>query len=358
MFKTFKYITFLTLTLLIINCADDNDDDYELTPVVLDLSLVPYQKLSDYKFFKGDLKNQEPAFGVLPYEPASQLFTDYAKKKRFIWMPNGSKMTYNGDHNLMNFPNKTVLIKNFYYDTMTTGNAKQILETRVMILKNGEWIFAEYQWNEEQTDAFLLETGENVPISFIHNGEVKTTSYRLPHPSECFVCHKSESNAVPIALKPQNLNWTYNYPEGAKNQLTKFIEFGYLTNNLPSNINSVIDYRDTSKSLELRIRSYLDINCGHCHNDLGDCEYREHLRLEFHKTANLQNMGVCVDANEAVDGSTLIIRPQRFDRSVMYLRMEEELDQSIMMPKLGRSIKHAEGLDLLKEYIISLNPCP
>jgi hypothetical protein len=69
-------------------------------------------------------------------------------------------------------------------------------------------------------------------------------------------------------------------------------------------------------------------------------------------------MGVCVDANETVDGSTLIIRPQRFDRSVMYLRMEEQLDQSIMMPKIGRSLKHDEGLQLLSEYILSLSPCP
>jgi hypothetical protein len=35
-------------------------------------------KLSDYKFFEGALKNQNPALNVVPYEPASSLFTDYA----------------------------------------------------------------------------------------------------------------------------------------------------------------------------------------------------------------------------------------------------------------------------------------
>lgn len=358
MTKIFKICSIFIIAVFLSNCTQDNDDNYEESPVVLDLSLVPYQKLSDYKFFKGDIKDQEPAFGVIPYEPASQLFTDYAKKKRFIWMPKGSKMSYEADHKLLNFPNKTAIIKNFYYDTMTTGNAKQILETRVMILKNGEWIFAEYQWNEEQTEAFLITTGAFKQISFTQNGETLSTLYRLPHPTECLTCHKSTSNAIPIGLKPQNLNWSYNYADGTKNQLTKFIEFGYLENNLPNNINSVVDYKDTSKSLELRLRSYLDINCAHCHVDNGDCDYRQHLRLSFNESHDLQKIGVCFDTDEQIDGNSKIIFPGRPERSVMYLRMEEENDQSIMMPKIGRSLKHVEGLQLLSDYILSLSPCP
>lgn len=356
--RNFKFLIILFASVLFFNCSDDDqDDNLELSPVVLDLSAVPYPKLSDYKFFKGELKNQEPSYGVLPYEPASQLFTDYAKKKRFIWMPAGQKMTYNGDYNVFNFPNKSVLIKNFYYETMTTGSAKQILETRVMIFKNGEWIFAEYQWNEEQTEAFLITEGAFKDITFTHNGQVISTTYRLPHNTECFICHKSDSKSKPIAPKPQNLNFTYNYADGPKNQLTKLIEFGYLENNLPPNISSTIDYRDTTKSLEMRVRSYLDINCGHCHIALGDCDYRTNLRLSFHETANIQKMGVCVTPDEEIPGQTKVIFPGRPERSVMYFRMNS-IQQNEMMPKVGRTIVHQEGLQLLEQYINTLNPCP
>jgi len=361
----YKLSIILGFAIFLIGCSDnDNDDNYvllpddvETSPVVIDLAQIPYQKLSEYKFFEGELKNQEPAFGVLPYEPASQLFTDYAKKKRFIWMPSGQKMTYNGDHKIFNFPNKSVLIKNFYYDSMTTGNPVQILETRVLILKNNEWIFAEYKWNEEQTEAFLITQGDFKQISFTHNGVVKSTNYRLPHNDECRICHKSNSQNIPIGPKPQNLNHDYNYADGQKNQLTKLIEFGYLANDLPATITSTIDYKDTTKPLELRIRSYLDINCGHCHIDLGDCDYRTNLRLSFHETANLQNMGICESPADDIPGQTLIIVPGRPDRSVMYYRLSS-IQQNEMMPKVGRTLVHEEGLQLLNQYINSLTPCP
>lgn len=70
--------------------SDEDEDDYvPVSPVVLDVTQVPYPKLSDYKFFEGDLKDLVPAYKVLPYKPASELFTDYAHKKRFVWMPPG-----------------------------------------------------------------------------------------------------------------------------------------------------------------------------------------------------------------------------------------------------------------------------
>ena len=69
--------------------------------VSVDLTKVPYTNLSEYHFFDGDIKEQKPNLGVLPYKPASGLFTDYANKKRFVWMPQGTKATYNGDDNVL-----------------------------------------------------------------------------------------------------------------------------------------------------------------------------------------------------------------------------------------------------------------
>src|SRR6476469_7905959 len=104
--------------LLFVSCAGDDDSDQyvPVSPVVLDVTQVPYDKLSDYKFFEGDLKNLQPAYKVLPYKPASELFSDYAHKKRFVWMPAGLNAVYNDADNVLEFPVGAVLIKTFYYD--------------------------------------------------------------------------------------------------------------------------------------------------------------------------------------------------------------------------------------------------
>ena len=67
--------------LLGLQSCEDNDDKYvAVSPAVVDLTQVPYQNLSEYHFFEGDMKLQNPVYGVIPYRPASSLFTDYALK--------------------------------------------------------------------------------------------------------------------------------------------------------------------------------------------------------------------------------------------------------------------------------------
>jgi hypothetical protein len=48
------------------------------------------QKLSEYGFFEGKLSDLSPRADVLPYDLNTPLFTDYAYKTRFVWMPKGT----------------------------------------------------------------------------------------------------------------------------------------------------------------------------------------------------------------------------------------------------------------------------
>ena len=84
------------------------------SPVYYNPAELPYEKLSDSNFFEGTMSDLEPVFGVVPYEPISTLFSDYAKKKRFLWMPNNTSASYVSDHEVLDFPEGTILIKNFY----------------------------------------------------------------------------------------------------------------------------------------------------------------------------------------------------------------------------------------------------
>jgi uncharacterized repeat protein (TIGR03806 family) len=307
------------------------------------------------------MKNQIPSLGVLPYEPASQLFTDYAHKKRFVWMPNGVKATYEGDGNLLELPVGSAIIKNFYYDNVQPGNVTRIIETRIMIRKADDWIFAEYVWNTQQTEAFLDMNGSNTSITWIDENNItkSTSSYRIPSVGQCLTCHKSNELAVPIGIKPQNINFDYTYSTGSKNQLTKWIEQGYLENNLPGNIVSTVDYRDTSKPLELRVRSYVDMNCAHCHRNNSHCDYRP-MRFAFGETTNLVNMGVCVDTQDMAGfpaALSKIVTPGNSNRSMLHYRLNTA-DPAYMMPLIGRSMIHEEGAALIQEWINSLSgPC-
>ncbi len=87
------------------------------SPVNFDITAVPYEKLSDYNFYEGNLADLSPVYGVLPFEPINALFSDYAHKKRFVWMPYNVKATYVSDGDISNFPTGSVSIKTFYYAT-------------------------------------------------------------------------------------------------------------------------------------------------------------------------------------------------------------------------------------------------
>src|SRR5690606_27347561 len=176
------------------------------SPVNFDIRVVPYEKLSDYNFFEGNLADQSPVYGVLPYEPINSLFSDYAHKKRFVWMPYNVSATYVSDGDNLNFPTGSVLIKTFYYENVLPNNTKKNIETRLLIKKAEGWIFANYIWDEAQQEAILNTTGNgfNVPIDWIENGETKSVNYRIPSETECFICHKSFDMIIPIAPKPQN----------------------------------------------------------------------------------------------------------------------------------------------------------
>ena len=110
--------------------------------------------------------------------------------------------------------------------------------------------------------------------------------------------------------------------------------------------------RYTSLPLELRVRSYLDINCAHCHSEESYCEYRP-LRLAFNENDNDVNKGVCVTPDTQISPYTHIISSGQIDKSILHFRISSTEEQ-YRMPLLGRTLQHAEGVRLIEEWINSL----
>lgn len=347
--------------MLVFSCTSCSEDDSyvsvqptDVSPVTLDLASVPYQNLSDYNFFEGRMANLEPVHGVLPYKIISGLFIDYAKAQTFVWMPKGSQAKYVDDYSLLDFPIGAVLITTHYFENVLPDKNSQMLETRLLIKKEEGWVLANYKWNDRQTEAEFTTDSHFVGVSVEDNDQIRTINYKIPSYDECFTCHNKYDEILPIGPKPQNINSDLAFKDGIKNQLKKWADFGYLKNDYPSHINSVVNWEDETQDLSMRVRSYLDINCAHCHSEKGYCEYAP-IRFEFNETEDISNMGVDVVHTFGIDDAlSHIVAPGSPEESALFFRLSSTLDE-YKMPIIGRSLQHEEGVDLLKSWIKSLD---
>ena len=106
--------------------------------------------------------------------------------------------------------------------------------------------------------------------------------------------------------------------------------------------------------IEDRARSYLDANCAHCHRRGGSASSSGfYLDLEEKVPITLGIKKRPVAAGRGSGNFKYIIEPGNAKESILLFRMMST-DPGIMMPELGRSMVHHEGLDLIKEWILSL----
>lgn len=325
----------------------------------MELDQVPYPTLSQYRFFSGAMAEQRPNAGVLPYDVITPLFSDYAHKFRFVWMPPGTSAAFNGADVPLEFPDGTALIKTFYFDNVQPTGERRILETRLLIKRAGQWVIAEYVWNAEQTEAFLDLNGRFAPLTWRDDqGADHAVNYRIPSWAECFTCHKLNGEAMPIGPKLRNLARMVDYPEGPRDQIGKWLDAGYLQSGFPP-VQPVVRWDDPSASLNDRVRAYVDMNCAHCHAEGKHCDYRP-MRFAWQETTNPVNLGVCVEPEDPLPEApelTYIVAPGNTYRSMLLHRISST-DEAVRMPLMGRTVVHEEGVQLITEWINSLTgPC-
>ena len=315
----------------------------------------PYEKLSQYQFFSGPLAELQPNDRVLPYDLNSPLFSDYAHKARFVWMPEGSSAKYQED-GVLDFPESTVLIKNFFYenDERDPTLGKRIIETRLLINRGEEWEAIGYIWNKEQTEALHEVVGDIQEVSWVNEaGHTQSINYIIPNKNQCKSCHLNGKKQVPIGPKVRNLNKTFSYGNGAVNQLDKWASVGYLTGYDPSSRHPRVAEWEHKESgtLHERAMAYLDINCGHCHNPNGSANTSGlHLLADAPQDISLGIYKATVSAGAGTGGFTYSIVPGSPEESIMIYRMKST-NPGAMMPELGRTTVHAEGIELISEWI-------
>ncbi|WP_439488815.1 SO2930 family diheme c-type cytochrome [Algoriphagus sp.] len=358
--KIFWPLNFVLALLLVVSACTTESSSKKIKEIALEDELAdgrfPYKRLSTYGFFSGELHEFIPADEVIPYRPASSLFTDYALKSRFISFPEGEKAIL--ESNEINFPIGTVLIKNFYYpaDFRKPEENRRIIETRLLINSDKGWEAFPYIWNENQTDAILKVVGADTEVAFIdYNGKDQVINYLVPNKNQCKTCHNRNETLVPIGVKVQHLNHELEYKSGKSNQLAYWAEAGKLEGYEGEKAHpAMINYEDKNLPLDERAMAYLDINCAHCHSAAGPAS-TSGLFLTYDET-DPRKLGVNkipVAAGNGAGTFDFDILPGNAEKSIMPHRMNST-EVGIAMPELGRTTVHTEGLQLIKDWINSM----
>jgi len=309
---------------------------------------------------------------VIPYDLNTPLFTDYARKFRTIWMPEGVRAKYH-ETATFNFPVGTIISKTFYYpseagskvyrtDAMHQENQPEaldlkkvkLIETRILARRTEGWVALPYVWNEDETEAVLKRTGDIKRLELIDaSGKAEPFPYVVPNTNQCAGCHATNATTrtiEPIGPKARHLNKDYIHNNMQVNQLDKLAEAGFLSD-VPGTRPKLSNWMDSSVSVDERARAYLDINCAHCHNKVGPADTSG---LHFEpETAFGAHLGICktsIAAGAGTGGRAFDIIPGNPDASILTYRLDSD-DPAIMMPELGRSTIHHEGVELLKKWI-------
>jgi uncharacterized repeat protein (TIGR03806 family) len=314
------------------------------------------RKLSAWRLFIGAPSRLRPNRDVIPYDLNTALFTDYASKHRFVWMPPGRPAAYKPDDTFL-FPVGTILVKTFGYPDAALGGRERLIETRLLVNAQGGWFPLPYVWNAAQTEATLDMNADAIEVNWKNPaGGNYNIHYSIPNANQCRECHDQDKITGPIGPKARHLNRDLDYADGRFNELAYWTRIGYLKGAPdPARAPREPVWDDPSTgSLETRARAYLEVNCAHCHSPAGaagntglylsDLE-TDQTRIGFCKTPVATGKASADMLFDSVGGHP--------ENSILIHRMSSD-EPKIMMPEIGRSISHKEGVELIRAWLASL----
>lgn len=384
-----RALTLLAAAFLLAACGNDAGEPPSRAPVdmaaweaetVFHASGNP-ARLEDWGQFRIEDGRLVLAEGVVPYGLNTALFSDYALKLRTVWLPEGAAPAIWHDTETFDFPVGTVITKTFYYPRGGGGfetvvleldpnahfdgaaldlSAVRVIETRILVRREEGWAAIPYVWNDNQRSTRLARAGAFVDLTLLEaGGRSGALSYQVPDVNQCAQCHvtnAADGQVRPIGPRARHLNGDYVYAHGEHNQLDHWREAGLLTGG-PASAGAprnAVWHGETTLSgmaLEAAARAYIDINCAHCHSRTGHAR-TSGLYLEPSDPVG-PAFGVCkppIAAGRGTGNRRYSIVPGDSQASIFTFRMET-VRPDAMMPELGRSRAHSEGVALVAAWI-------
>jgi hypothetical protein len=258
-----------------------------------------------------------------------------------------------------------------------------------MVKQQGEWVGYSYQWNDEQTEATLVE-GAGVDRKY---GDL---TWHYPSRTECMVCHSRAANYA-LGLNTLQFNRSHDYGGVEINQLEVLERLGALKVNYAAEwkealrkelqragkpepeINQelaatetrgqrehkasallsqpaeyypkLVDPYDAKSDLTARVKAYLHSNCAICHVDAGG----GNAQMALGWLTPLDKMKL-VDAPPVHHKFGLaepkLVAPGDPDGSILLKRIS--MRGSGQMPQLATSVVDHQAVELLRMWIAGL----
>jgi uncharacterized repeat protein (TIGR03806 family) len=356
------------------------------------------RKLSDSGLFDA-VKGHRMKPGVIPYSVNAPFWSDGMHKERWLALPAGETIRYTRNRG-WEFPDRTVLVKSFAVELKEGDPAsRQWIETRFLTKHNGEWFGYSYLWNDEQTDATLIDAkGLDRDFTIATATGPRKQTWHYPSRSECMVCHSRAQHFV-LGLCEGQMNKDHDYGNGrVENQLQLFERLGLLRfdwnsdlrnqiaaqadakglkdqerdeyirvngpqpgqRGIPSSVmlyqnpekfKKLVNPYDKTQDLTLRAKSWLHVNCSSCHVEAGGGNAQ--MELEFNTLLDKMRILDAKPVHQTFDlPDARLIAPGRPEASIMIHRLG--MRGPGQMPPLATSRVDTEGLDLMREWCRSL----
>lgn len=347
--------------------------------------------------------------GAIPYDVNAALWSDGAHKARWLVLP--ATMTQDGRDvparisfsrdRTWELPEGTVLVKSFALERQEgQPRSRRWIETRLLTRQQGEWVGYSYRWNDEQTDAVLVEKdGADQEFVIGTAGGERRQTWHYPSRSECMVCHSRAANFV-LGVSTEQLNRNFDYGDSddggvVDNQLRVFEHLGllhidyqaeaseYLLEQLratgmsaedaakqvaeatasrgqrsaaastllarsPDHYRRLPDPYDEREPIDRRARAYLHANCAQCHVEAGGGNAQIDVRFSLDR-----DQMRLIDIEPLHDrfgiAGAKLVAPGEPDRSVLLRRIS--IRGRGQMPQLATSLVDQRAVELIRAWI-------
>src|SRR5438132_9176906 len=249
---------------------------------------------------------------------------------------------------------------------MERGNpdTRRYLETQILHFDGMAWKGYTYQWNDEQNEAILVpaEGSERSIVVKDANapGGRRQQTWHFHSRAECLQCHNPWAGHL-LAFRPRQLDRDHRYGEIADQQMRTLTHISAVTllgkeagqpyTPTKGQAAKLANPHDSAGNLTERARSYLHVNCAHCHQfgagGTAEIDVRYDLPLAQMKIREVRPVQGTFEIPNAY-----ILAPGDPYRSVLFYRMAK-IGRG-RMPHIGSELVDDKGLCLIHDWIRNL----
>jgi len=298
--------------------------------------------------------------GVITYDVAAQPWHDGATSQRAIAVPGTQAITPEAK---WKFPAGTVVLKTLsldlagHPDRKTRGGPTRI-ETQLMHYDGDTWRGYGYRWNAEGTDAELIDSaGVDAHFQVPDGAKPRKPAASLRQTwhfasrVECVRCHNPWSGHV-LGFNAAGLDRATPGASPRSNQLASLTSQGLFDRPLSGSQAPVLaDPYDASQPTERRARSFLHVNCSHCHRLHAGSAVLAYMHADLSLAATRMLDAKPTQGTFGIREAR-IIAPGDPLRSMLYLRVSK-LGRG-RMPHIGSEVVDRAAADLIRDWISDL----